>query len=266
MNLEEIKKQVFVSCPFDLLKEKYLPIMVSQGINPEIGLNGTILDSYRFFDFFDVAKTLKTSGLKCTIHAPFTDIGCGAIDSCIRKVSLERLKQAVDLAVLFEAKSLVFHTGWERKIYADAKEFWLSFAIDTILALCKHARASNIPIALENVFELDTELHKAIFSKIPDDMLGFCLDAGHVYAFSKTPLNKWLDDLGPRIRHLHLHDNRGESDEHLAPRQGVIDFDLLFSWLSERGMRPVLTLEAHDEKTVIPGLLAVGELVDKYLG
>ncbi len=266
MNLEHIKRHVFVSCPFDLLKNKYLPVILSQAINPEVGLNGTILDRFSLKDFFDVSRVLQENGLSCTMHAPFTDISCGAIDSKIRGVSLDRLRYAVDLAALFGARSLVFHTGWERKIYADVTDTWLEFAIETISHLCNYAAASSVKVALENVFELDTALHKGIFNAISEELLGFCLDAGHVYAFSKTPLESWLADLGPRIRHLHLHDNMGEHDEHLAPGKGIIDFDLIFSWLSKNGIRPVLTLEAHDEETVIPGLVAIGELVSRYFG
>ncbi len=266
MDLDQIKKEVFVSCPFDLLKNKYLPLVISQGINTEIGLNAPILDSFTFRDFFDVATALKENGLECTVHAPFTDIACGAIDCLIREASLMRLKYAVDLGVLFGAKSMVFHTGWEEKIYADAKDIWLGFALETMERLCEHADRSGVSIVLENVFEPDTYIHKKIFEAIPARSLGFCLDAGHVYAFSKTPLKTWLEDLGLRIRHLHLHDNHGGSDEHLAPGSGIVDFDLLFSWLSQHNMRPVLTLEAHDEETVIPGLTAIGALIEKYFG
>ncbi len=266
MDLDNIKKHVFVSCPFNLLKKKYLPIILDQNINPEIGLNGTILDTYTFKDFLDASKALKSNNLSCTLHAPFTDISCGAIDAQVRAVALERLKYAVDLAALFEAHSLVFHSGWEKKIYADATDMWLSFATETIENLCEHAAASGVQLALENVFELDTYLHKKLFHAIPSNQLGFCLDAGHVYAFSKTPLEKWVEDLGTRIRHLHLHDNKGEADEHLAPGTGIVDFELIFSWLSKHNIRPVLTLEAHDEETVIPGLVAIGGLMERYFG
>ncbi|NPA95559.1 MAG: sugar phosphate isomerase/epimerase [Thermodesulfobacteria bacterium] len=266
MELSEIKRHVFVSCPFNLLREKYLPTILKNQINPEIGLNGTILDTYIFHDFLEVARKLHSEGLKCTVHAPFTDIACGAVDSRVRSVALDRLKEAVDLAALFQARDMVFHTGWERKIYADSRELWLGFATETITALCEHAKASGVKISLENTFELDTYLHERIFEAVPKELLGFCLDAGHVYAFSKTELNQWVGALGQRITHLHLHDNNGEEDEHLVPGAGVVDFPYLFTWLSEHNIRPVLTLEAHDEESVIPGLMAVGRLVEDLWG
>ncbi len=264
MDLNEIKKRVFVSCPFDLLKEKYLPRLVKEKINPEIGLNGTILEDYILKDFMDVAGVLGQYGLACTVHAPFTDISPGAIDTGVRQIAVERMNFAIDLAALFQAKSLVFHAGWERKIYADAGDAWLDNFSDSLEKILERAEKSQIRIMLENVFELDTTLHKEIFKRFPQDTLGFCLDAGHVYAFSKTPLSMWIQDLGQRIGHLHLHDNHGGDDEHLAPGRGIVDFKMLFSWLSDKGKAPVMTLEAHDEETVIPGLAAIGQLLDKF--
>jgi len=264
MDLNEIKKKVFVSCPFDLLQARYLPRILKEGINPEIGLNGTILEDFMLKDFMEVARVLGDEGLRCTVHAPFTDISPGAIDRKVGQISVDRIRSAIDISVVLGARSMVFHTGWERKIYADATDAWLANFSENLERILTHARHSGIPIMLENVFELDTLLHKEIFRRFPDKTLGFCLDAGHVYAFSKTPLARWIEDLGVRIGHLHLHDNHGHDDEHLAPGSGVVDFDLLFSWLAEKQMAPIMTFEAHDEETVVPGLLAIGQLLEKY--
>ncbi len=266
MELNEVKKNVFVSCPFDLLKTKYLPRLVSERINPEIGLNGTILDDYVLKDFLDVKRTLEGEGLNCTVHAPFTDVSPGAVDRRVRQVSVDRLLSAIDISALFSARSMVFHTGWERKIYADVQDAWMENFFESMEKILAHADKSGVPVMLENVFELTTDLHRQIFDRFPKGMPGFCLDAGHAYAFSKIPLSSWLDDLGQRIGHLHLHDNNGASDEHLAPGAGIVDFDLLFSWIAREGKHPVMTLEAHDEATVIPGLMAIGSFLEKYPG
>lgn len=264
MDLNDVKRRVFVSCPFDLLKEKYLPEVIRERINLEIGLNGTILDDYVLRDFLDVAHVLKSEGLNCTVHTPFTDVSPGAVDRKVREISIGRIRSGIDLSALFDARSMVFHTGWERKIYADSKDVWLENFTLSLEKIIEQAQRSAVPIMLENVFELDTRLHREIFKRFPQKIFGFCLDAGHVYAFSKTPLAKWIDDLGSRIGHLHLHDNHGCQDEHLAPGMGIVDFDMLFSWLKKNDTKPVMTLEAHDEETVTAGLDSIGALLEKY--
>ena len=62
----------------------------------------------------------------------------------------------------------------------------------------------------------------------------------------RAPLEEWLDVLGPFIGQLHLHDNGGKKDDHLALGRGRIDFRPLFAFLkAERPRPPVVTMEVH---------------------
>ncbi len=264
MNLEKIKRNAFVSCPFDLLKEQYTQRIVEEGINPEIGLNGNILDRYSMADYLQVASLLREAGLSCTIHAPFTDLSLGALDPEIRRVSLERLSTSVDLAALFKAKALICHTGFDSRHYLGLKDKWIDNAVDSLGRLLERVEKGTTPLALENVYELDPDIHQELFSRLESKMLGFCLDLGHQRVFSATRLDGWLDALGKRLVHLHLHDNNGKYDEHLAIGQGNLDFDSLFRWLQENQKRPLMTIEAHDEQAVIPSFVALGGLLERY--
>ena len=38
--------------------------------------------------------------------------------------------------------------------------------------------------------------------------VGACLDVGHAHYHGGSPLHRWVEVLGPRLRHLHLHDER----------------------------------------------------------
>lgn len=264
MALETAKERAFVACPFNLLKERFMGRLLSEGINPEVGLNGSIMADYRLHDFFSVAERLKGAGRRCSIHAPFIDIFPGAFDPVIRQVCASRIKDAIDLAVLFGAEHVVIHTGFEPTMFGEVRDQWLVNFLSSLRLILAHAEASGVRIMLENVFEKDTSIHERIFSEIGSDTLGFCLDIGHVMAFSDTPLEQWLEAVGTRIGHLHLHDNRGGADEHLAIGEGDGAFELLFSWLHERDMHPVITIEAHDEAKVIPSLSALEQLLSRY--
>ena len=46
---------------------------------------------------------------------------------------------------------------------------------------------------------------------------------------------------------LHLHDNSGDMDNHLAIGQGIFDFTGLFDHLRANKHRPIITLEPHQE-------------------
>ncbi|MEA1867617.1 MAG: sugar phosphate isomerase/epimerase [Thermodesulfobacteriota bacterium] len=264
MDIERVKQHAFVCCPFDLLVNKHLPRLLKEHINPEIGLNGEILDRFQRPKFKKIANILKKEGLICTIHAPYSDLSLGAIDRKIRKISVERIKKALDLAFLFEARSVVCHTGFDHRHYFNLKNRWIKNAIESMTILLEYASPLNIPLMLENVYELDTGIHKEIFREIKSPLLGFCLDFGHQKVFSKTSLNKWLKDLEDRLGQIHLHDNMGVHDDHLAIGEGVLDFDSLFSWLYAQKKTPILTLEPHEEEAVIPTLKGLAGLLDTY--
>ena len=96
---------------------------------------------------------------------------------------------------------------------------------------------------------------RVFFERLPEDQVGFCLDTGHQNVFSETSLEVWLKSLGAYLKQLHLHDNCGVNDEHLAPGKGQIDFVSLFNQLSSADIRPVVvTLEIHREEDLKPGL------------
>jgi sugar phosphate isomerase/epimerase len=75
--------------------------------------------------------------------------------------------------------------------------------------------------------------------------ISFCLDVGHTHL--NRVLEEFLVSKGPL--HVHLHDNNGSCDDHIAMGAGSIDFPRIIprlprnaSWIIE-----VQKLEAFDE-------------------
>jgi sugar phosphate isomerase/epimerase len=89
------------------------------------------------------------------------------------------------------------------------------------------------------------------------ERLRFCFDIGHHNIFSDLPMKEWIDELAPFLAEVHLHDNLGEDDDHLAIGQGKIDFPSFFQRLRENVARPQLTIEAFDERKVRLSLQAL---------
>jgi sugar phosphate isomerase/epimerase len=264
MGIEKAKTRAFVCYPFHLLTSKYLPRVLEDRINPEIGLNGGALDTFEWPAFRQVAGVLGREGLACTIHAPFTDLSIGAIDGEVRRITVERLKRSLDVAALFRAESLVCHSGFDQRHYFGAENRWMDNAFLSLRAILDHARPLGIPIMLENVFEPTPAIHKELLGVLGSPLFGFCLDIGHQEVFSKTRLDEWLENLGEHLGQLHLHDNRGYHDEHLPIGKGILDFDRLFSFLHSQGKSPIITLEPHKEDDVLSCLEGLDRLLAKY--
>ena len=74
------------------------------------------------------------------------------------------------------------------------------------------------------MFDQSPDTLKTLAERMADvDNFGVCLDYAHAY-ISKTAISEWVKTLAPYIRHVHINDNDGENDLHLAVGEGVIDW------------------------------------------
>jgi len=60
---EDIIKNVQISIPFRMLKERYLPLVLKNRVNPEISFDGGVIDTYSRKDFSEIASILQQEGL-----------------------------------------------------------------------------------------------------------------------------------------------------------------------------------------------------------
>jgi len=242
-----ILKRVQVNMPFHLLFEKYLPMVVKNGINPEIGFNHIDLERYRIQDFVRVAEVLREKGLTITLHAPFMDLRPGALDPRIRQASIERLNQVFDLVPFFQPKCVVCHPSFDERYYVSTEQKWLENSLDTWGKFLALAEDMETVIALENVYERTPDHLSRLFNSLEGPNLFFCFDTGHFNAFSDRNLGAWMKALGPHLGQLHLHDNRTDMDGHLPVGEGNFPFHDLFRMIREAGIHPIITLEPHSE-------------------
>ncbi|MBW2108624.1 MAG: sugar phosphate isomerase/epimerase [Deltaproteobacteria bacterium] len=248
--LNQVIKNVQVCIPFMMLCEKHLPMVIRHRINPEIGLDGDVIDTCSPKALAEVASVLRQEGLGVTLHGPFYDLVPGGLDKTMVKATRRRLRQTFDLIPLFEPKSIVCHTGFDRKRYHEVRDQWLDTSVQTWSPLVDDLGNTRTVLVLENVYEKTPTMLERLLKALDSDQAGFCFDTGHMNAFSDTAMQGWLESLGPFLKQMHLHDNNGIWDDHLALGNGNIDFDTLFRHMELRGLRPIITLEAHQEDWV----------------
>ena len=159
-----------------------------------------------------------------TLHAPFNELFPCAIDRKARALAAERYRQAIGLAKTYGATKVVVHGGYNPWIYypvwyiEQSVIFWKEFLKDD----------PGVEIVLENVLETDPQWLLDIVKSVDDKRLKLCLDIGHVNAYSKIPLNDWLENWEPHISHFHIHNNDTSWDTHSPLTEGTIPMkDLL---------------------------------------
>lgn len=242
-------RTIHCTVPFPMLQKGDTVRRLSRaGVGPEIYFSGDTLDLLVPETAGRIAESLRSTGIgSTTFHAPFNDLCPGARDREVGRVTVHRLQQAVSLAPLFRPQGIVMHGGYSDWLYDFEPEAWLEGAKRTFSEVAETAERMDVDIFLENIFDGVPDhllrLHAAVGSK----RLGFCLDAGHAFLFSRLPIAQWIEAFGPDLRELHIHDNRGLRDDHLPVGEGSIDFRGILLSVGNSGIRPILTVEPHRE-------------------
>ncbi len=184
------------------------------------------------------------------IHAPFNDLVPVSIDSKIREVALLRYHQIFEIADKLNVRKLNFHTGYipnttfEEWYFDNFKEFW--FKLGT--------QYKEFEVVIENVFESNPFSLKKTVDEINLDNIGLCLDVGHVNCSSDCTVEKWIEVFYDRLRHMHIHNNKGVVDDHNGITEGDID---VLSALNTAPEGVGATIECSDVKSSLKFLKTV---------
>ena len=122
-------------------------------------------------------------------------------------------------------------------------------------------RKHNIKVAIENLFGITTlpsdDYDYSLTSRTQEmvrmidsfnEMAGeerfvACVDTGHALVMGQDPA-EMIRTLGSRVRVLHVHDNDGKRDLHLAPYLGKINWDSVLAALKEINYQGSFSFEA----------------------
>ncbi len=244
--MKHITDKVQVNIPFSMLMDSYLSVFLDLDLNPEIGIDGAVLEKYSYDDFKRIADIFHERGRSVTVHGPFMDLNPESVDPGIKEVSLRRFDQLMSILPAINPKSVVGHAGYDAKRLFFFKEEWLDGITRFWKKIADGILDCGSQLVLENVYEHYPEDILPLFESLKDYDVGLCFDVGHMNVYSKTGLEDWLEKLGPFIKQFHLHDNNGDRDLHLPPGQGDIDFFAVFNFIKKN--KPILTLEPHEEK------------------
>lgn len=239
-----LKENCFVSAPFLKLRQN-LDFYLNEGIQPEIGLEGTVLYDLSPADFKAVADKLHQANLPCTLHAPFYELYPASLDPHIQAISRYKLRKAFELIEVFQPRSIVCHLGFEENKHGYREELWFENSLVAWRELVDLAASYNTPVMLENTYERTTIQLKRMLVALDSKYARFCFDVGHVLAFAGNRWQDWLPELSPWLGQLHLHDNRGDLDSHLGCGMGDVDFKGIFTFIKDQSLKPLVTMEPH---------------------
>jgi sugar phosphate isomerase/epimerase len=239
-----LTQRIHASVLWSLLSGDELDLFRHQQTDPEIAVYGHDIDGLKAGQVEAVATACRERQLKPLVHAPFFDLNLGARDPRVAALTVERVMWSLDAAVVLGSPQVVVHPGYTFLDLSDGLDGWLVRAGDNLKHLAREADQRKLRLVFENIWDKEPATLLALAAKAGDpDNLGFCFDAGHFNLFSEVPMRSWLQALGNRIWEVHLHDNYGETDDHIAVGDGTLKYEPLTEWLHKVTVPITLTLE-----------------------
>ncbi|MEM2726879.1 MAG: sugar phosphate isomerase/epimerase, partial [Archaeoglobaceae archaeon] len=147
------------------------------------------------------------------------------------------------------AEVVTFHIGWNsgfinngsfyfpQSLYDEHNEKVLSKELKPFL------KKTEVTLALENTIPISDGIERALKDILNETDLALTLDIGH-YNIQKCDF--FLENFD-RVVNMHLHDNNGKKDEHLALGKGNLDLNLFH--LSEYD--GYITIETREENSIL---------------
>jgi len=263
-NYSPVLKNCFISVSLEQLCHQKLSFFVNNKCNPEISLEGNFLWHVQQQDIERVASALEKHNLCCTLHAPFQDLVPGGFDDKFVALTRRKLQKAFSLTTILQPKSIVCHLGFNPLRHERTFDHWLTRSAQTWEELLPMAIDNNVQIMFENTYELTPAPHLALLSRLEPFKPKFCLDTGHVIAFSKTDWQIWLEQMLPWLEQIHLHDNDGVSDAHLPVGSGIFNFPGLFHKLKQNDKQVLCTFEQRTEENLLRSLQYISSITPDF--
>lgn len=193
-------------------------------------------------DIGEVAAALKTHRLGIVGHTAYYLPLCHPFES-IRRAAVEELKNCLKTFAALGAKWVNFHPDFLAPFHQH--QFIVERNLQSIGELLQTAREVGVGLMVENLPGTFNTLGQVSELLEPLPELGLHLDIGHANLMAEyNTTNELLGSYGTRLRHVHLHDNKGGSaDLHLPLGTGTIETAYYIRALQAIGYDGTISLE-----------------------
>lgn len=189
-----------------------------------------------------IRKELDRNAMGVVGHTAYYLPFANAFES-VRRAAVDELRRCLDLFAQAGAKWMNLHP--DRHAPMHDRGFYIRRNLESLHELQEHAAKTGVGLMIENLpgdFNDARQLGELLD---PMPQLGLHLDIGH--ANLMVPHNTTGEILrahGRRLRHVHLHDNKGgHADLHLPLGAGNLDLHAAIRALKACGFDGTITLE-----------------------
>ncbi len=197
-------------------------------------------------------EVLKDFNNEITLHGFFSNLNIAAKDPEIKAISQKRYFQSLELASLFDAQTVIFHTCYNNLLKQKKyQEMYFLSNIEFYKDFIKNFEQRGITATIENVHESTPNLIRNIIAAINSPNLGATIDIGHCNLHSEIPVEEWIKEYGIMLKHMHFHNNFKDEDSHQSLLKGTLDIKQILKTLKELHLYPTITFEIFDKTDLI---------------
>jgi sugar phosphate isomerase/epimerase len=229
--------------------EEVLPVMAAAGFRTvEVSTAPSHIDLHDRPRLRALRDAVAGLGVRVhSLHAPFGhDVNLTSPDAGHRQRAFDWLVAAADVLCEFNPGGLyVIHPGGEDPRWVWERDARLRLSVDGLTRVWEACQVRGLTLVVETPLPHLLGGQPADFAwileRLPQESLGVCVDTSHcaLGGFLEEALEAWP----ARLVHVQASDNRGHTDDHLPPGQGVIDWARVRATLQKVGYQGVFMLE-----------------------
>lgn len=195
-----------------------------------------------------------------SVHAPITDVfangrgqrnfSTAVRDNDARKATMLEMSAALNIAKVIPFEFLVVHLGVPTVQNPGPDENNREAAIRSVEEIVEMADAVGVKVALEvmgNDLSTAPDLIDILERSFDGANVGICMDVGHAHILGDTA--EAIETTSEYLVTTHIHDNRRQSDDHLVPFQGNINWAATIMAFEKIGYDGVLMYEVRAAET-----------------
>jgi sugar phosphate isomerase/epimerase len=213
-----------------------------------------------------VKNALRDNNLQVVGHTAYYLPLCSPFES-IRRAAVDELKECLDFFGEIGAAWMNLHP--DRQAPMHDRKFIINRNLSTLTELLPKAREAGVGLMIENLPGSFNNVRQVSELLDPLPELALHLDIGHSNLLVEhNTADELLAAYGKRLRHVHLHDNKGGSaDLHLPLGAGTIETRYYVRLLQKVGYNGTITLEVFtpDKRHLAYSMELLRELWDESL-
>ena len=171
-----------------------------------------------------IKEVIAGTDLAVSVHAPYGDLNLATLNDPIYRESIRQIAACIEKASDFTDR-VTFHPGYLSPVGKLVPQKIWELQKAALRQIGKVAADHGVLACLENMISV-----KEFLCRDPGELIGMTsgiegigmtFDFGHANTMGKV--NEFLPVVA-KADHIHVHDNHGERDEHLALGDGTIDW------------------------------------------